>query len=172
MFSLCNKWSNKGLGFFICRVAAAVQIRPTSTYRLMQQSLHLYLIKIETRQLFSAIPLMHYTFANDMVQGIDYSGVDVGSICFIDEVYFYLDGFVNKQNWRLRGTENYHVTVPSSLNLKKSTGLGRYFFQRTQWPIFQIRSDCCTTLSWHFLWICGSTKCLKDHCKHLVLYAR
>lgn len=102
------------------RVAAAVQITPTSTYRLMRQSLHLYPYKIQTRQPLSAAAFAaRETFANDMVQRIDDGDMHVGSIWFTDEAYFYLDGFVNKQNWRIWGTENPHVAVPSSLHPQK-----------------------------------------------------
>ncbi|GBN06407.1 hypothetical protein AVEN_139759-1 [Araneus ventricosus] len=49
-----------------------------------------------------------------MLQLVDESDIDVGSIWFSDEAYFNLDGFVNKQNWRIWGTENPHVAVLSS----------------------------------------------------------
>ncbi|XP_055928131.1 uncharacterized protein LOC129959338 [Argiope bruennichi] len=42
------------LRFSIRRVAAAVQIKSTSTYRLIRLSLHLYPYKIQTRQPLSA----------------------------------------------------------------------------------------------------------------------
>ncbi|GBM61424.1 hypothetical protein AVEN_70781-1 [Araneus ventricosus] len=50
-----------------------------------------------------------------MLQLVDEGDIDVGNIWFSDEAYFNLDGFVNKQNWRIWGTENPHVAVPSSL---------------------------------------------------------
>ncbi|GBL90647.1 hypothetical protein AVEN_219315-1 [Araneus ventricosus] len=56
-----------------------------------------------------------YDFANAMLQLVDEGDIDVGNKWFSDEAYFNLDGFVNKQNWRIWGTENPHVAVPSSL---------------------------------------------------------
>ena len=32
---------------------------------------------------------------------------------------------------------------------EKSNGLGRYYFQKTHWPIFQIRNAYCITLYGH-----------------------
>ncbi|GBM52615.1 hypothetical protein AVEN_16730-1 [Araneus ventricosus] len=49
-----------------------------------------------------------------MMQLVDEGDIDVGNIWFLDEAYFNLDGFVNKQNWRIWGTENPHVAVSSS----------------------------------------------------------
>ncbi|GBM86390.1 hypothetical protein AVEN_271682-1 [Araneus ventricosus] len=40
-----------------------------------------------------------YNFANAMLHLLDEGDIDVGNICFSDEVYFNLDGFVSKQNW-------------------------------------------------------------------------
>ena len=70
--------------------------------------------------------------------------IHVGSIWFTDEGCFNLDDFVNKQNWRICGTENPRVAVLSSL-LTKKNGLGGHFYQRTHWRIFQIQNDYCTT---------------------------
>ena len=58
------------------------------------------------------------------------------------------------------------------LCIRKSSGLGSHFFQRTHRPVFQIRSDFCTTQSGHSSYICGGRKCFRGHCEHLVIYAR
>ncbi|GBO34651.1 hypothetical protein AVEN_27957-1 [Araneus ventricosus] len=50
-----------------------------------------------------------------MLQLVDEGDIDVGNIWFSDEAYLNLDGFVNKRNCRIWGTENPHVAVPSSL---------------------------------------------------------
>lgn len=102
------------------RVATTVQIKPTSTYRLMRQGLHMFPYRIQTRQPLTAASInSRETFANDMVQMIDVGDINVDNILFSDEAYFQLDGYVNKQNWRIWGTENPHVAVPSSLHPPK-----------------------------------------------------
>ncbi|GBM69368.1 hypothetical protein AVEN_272186-1 [Araneus ventricosus] len=50
-----------------------------------------------------------------MLKLVDEVDIDVGNIWFSDETYFNLDGFLNKQNWRIWGTENPDVAVRSSL---------------------------------------------------------
>ena len=56
----------------IHRVTAAVEIKPTSTHRLIGQSFHLYIYKIQTPQLLSAASIKaRGTIANDMMQRID-----------------------------------------------------------------------------------------------------
>lgn len=44
-------------------------------------------------------------FANQMLTMIDSEGFDVGCIWFTDEAHFYLNRYVNKQNWRFWGSE-------------------------------------------------------------------
>ena len=73
------------------RVAATVQIKPTSTYRLLRQSLHVFPYKIQTRQpLTAASTNSREIFANDMVQMIDVGDINVDNIniWFSDEAYF------------------------------------------------------------------------------------
>lgn len=110
----------------IRRVAAVVQIKLTSTYRLMHQSLHLYPYKIQTQQPLSAASInAQETFANDMVRRIDDGDIHIGSIWFTDEAYFYLEGFINKHNWCIWGTEN-SCCNPIDPASAKRNGLDRF----------------------------------------------
>ncbi|GBL80112.1 hypothetical protein AVEN_29106-1 [Araneus ventricosus] len=69
--------------------------------------------KIQTRQSLNVNAIdTRYDFANAALQLVDEGGIDVGNIWFSDEAYFNLDGFVNKQNWPIWGTENPHAGRP------------------------------------------------------------
>lgn len=54
-----------------------------------------------------------------MVQRINDSDIHGSGICFTDEACFFLDSFINKQNWHIWGTKNPHVAIPMSLYLQK-----------------------------------------------------
>ncbi|GBL89968.1 hypothetical protein AVEN_178379-1 [Araneus ventricosus] len=83
-----------------------------TTRRIMRHSLHMFPYKIQKREPLSVNAIdARYDFANAMLQLVDEGDVDVGKIWFSDEAYFNLDGFVNKQNWYIWGTENPHVAV-------------------------------------------------------------
>ncbi|GBL91382.1 hypothetical protein AVEN_136901-1 [Araneus ventricosus] len=72
--------------------------------------------KIQTLQPLNVNAIdARYDFANTMLQLVNEGDIDVGSIWFSIAAYFNLNGFVNKQNWRIWGTEIPHVAVPSSL---------------------------------------------------------
>ncbi|GBN05193.1 hypothetical protein AVEN_143023-1 [Araneus ventricosus] len=87
-----------------------------TTHRIMCHNLHMFPYKIQTRQPLSVNAIdARYDFANAMLKFVDEDDIDVGNILFSDEAYFNLDDFVNKQNWRIWGTENPHVAAPSSL---------------------------------------------------------
>lgn len=45
----------------------------------------------------------------------------MGNIWLSDKAYISLDGFVNKQNWCVRETENPHIAIPSFLHFLQST---------------------------------------------------
>ena len=86
----------------------------------MHQSLHLYPYKIQIQQLLNAVSInAQETFANDIMQRINDGDIHVGSIWFTDEAYFYLDGFVNKQNWHIWGTETLHMLQSNCLCIWK-----------------------------------------------------
>ncbi|GBM45083.1 hypothetical protein AVEN_152337-1 [Araneus ventricosus] len=92
--------------------------------------------KIQTLQPLSANAIdARYDFANAMLQLMDEGDIDVGNIWFSDEAYFNLDGFVNKQNWRIWGTENPHVAVPSSLYSPKVMVWAVISSKANNWPI-------------------------------------
>ena len=54
-----------------------------------------------------------------MLQLVDDSELDVGNTWFSDEAYSNLDGFVNKQNSQIWGSENPYIAEPSSVHSPK-----------------------------------------------------
>ncbi|GBM60197.1 hypothetical protein AVEN_273508-1 [Araneus ventricosus] len=98
------------------RVASRAGLRRMTTPCIMCHNLHIFPCKIQTRQPLSVNAInARYDFANAMLQLVDEGDIYVGNIRFSDEAYFNFDGFVNKQNWRIWGTENPHVALPSFL---------------------------------------------------------
>lgn len=104
------------------KIAAACSVSRTATHQILRKCLEMYPYKIQTQQ---PLPVLmkqeRLIFANEMLNLIDGGIIDVNRIWFSDEAYFHLDGFVNKQNWRIWGTENPHVCVPRSVYSKKIT---------------------------------------------------
>lgn len=104
------------------KTAAVCHVGKTSVHTIMRKSLNLFPYKIQTQQPLQTSSVENRKqFANDLLEMIDRGNIDVNCIWFSDEAHFHLDGFVNKQNWRIWGTENPHVCVPQTLYSPKVT---------------------------------------------------
>jgi len=57
--------------------------------------------------------------ANQLGEMIDRQNFDPTSIIFTDEAHFSLGGYVNRQNFRIWGSENPHMTIPKPLHPAK-----------------------------------------------------
>jgi len=51
-----------------------------------------------------------------IINWIDNNEIDMSTVWFSDEAHFHLDGYVNKQNWRIWGSENPHYSIEKSLH--------------------------------------------------------
>ena len=104
------------------RLAAQSGIRPSSTWRILQKTLHIFLYKI---QWCHAIPVrakwQWEDFANVMLDMIDSSGFDINQIWFTDKDNFHLDGVVNGHNWRFWDTKNPYLSQAWPLHSPKIT---------------------------------------------------
>ena len=60
-------------------------------------------------------------FAQNMKQLINVDGINVKQIFFSDEADFYLNGHINKQNYRSWAHENSHITETEELKPQKVT---------------------------------------------------
>ncbi|GBN32900.1 hypothetical protein AVEN_231834-1 [Araneus ventricosus] len=119
------------------------------TYRIMLLTLHMFPYKIQTYQPLSvnAIDAL-YDFVSAVLQLVGEDDIDDGNIWFSDEAYFNLDGFVNKQNWRIWGTENLHVAVPSSLYSPKVMIWASISSKGIIGPFFSRANYKCCKISW------------------------
>ena len=53
---------------------------------------------------------MREQFANQVLQNQEVDPMFVRKILFIDEAHFHIDGFINKQNWRIWAARNPQTT--------------------------------------------------------------
>lgn len=106
----------------IRRAAAEARLSNSTTYRIMRKGLKLFPYKIQCHQAITNTALrQREDFAHEILKMIDDSTIDVGCLWFTDEAHFHLEGFVNKQNWRIWGTENPSVCLAKPLHSEKVT---------------------------------------------------
>lgn len=60
-------------------------------------------------------------FCNTMTQMFENEELSEKAIIFSDEAHFFINGYVNKQNYRFWGSENPRVTIATSLHPLKVT---------------------------------------------------
>jgi hypothetical protein len=106
----------------IRRAAQQIGINRESLQNIIVHDLSLFPYKIQTHQ-----PLSYYAvekrleFAKLALSMMEGNKIGFGKIWFSDEARFHLDGFVNKQNWRIWGTENPHFSIKKSLHPQRVT---------------------------------------------------
>jgi len=77
-----------------------------TAHRLRHQDLELSVYKIQTSQAMSNQDFTkRLDFGKFMLEQIQSGAIDPGRIIFTGEAHFHLDGYVNKQNYRIWGTE-------------------------------------------------------------------
>lgn len=125
----------------IRKAAQEAGMKRSSVHRILKRDLNLFAYKIQTHQpLSEASKAKRIDFANNVSDMAENLEIDVGDIWFTDEAHFYLDGFVNKQNWRFWGSTNPHITESRSLHPKRTTAwaaisskgiIGPFFIEET-----------------------------------------
>ena len=123
------------------KVAAEAGLKATSTHKILRNVLHMFPFKIQCHHAIPARTVeQRENFAQNMLNMIDQEGFDPGCIWFTDESHFYVNGFVNKQNWRFWGSENPHLCEAKALYSPKVTVwaaisskgiIGPFFFRET-----------------------------------------
>jgi len=87
-------------------IARDLDISQASVSRIKRTDLGLFPYKIQSFQnLESRDKEKRLEFANEMCEFIDRKKIDPRKILFTDEANFHLDGYVNRQNYRVWGTE-------------------------------------------------------------------
>lgn len=101
----------------IRRAAQQVGIKRESLRKIIVNELKLFPYKVQVHQPLSEAAMeQRLEFANDVVGRIDNNTIDVTKVWFSDEAHFHLDGYVNKQNWRIWGSEHPHFAIDRSLH--------------------------------------------------------
>jgi hypothetical protein len=126
----------------IRKIATQTNINRESVRKIMKYSLKLFPYKI---QFVAKIPdsainkRLNFSLKMLEINSVNSSFID--NIWFTDESHFYIDGYINKQNWRIWGSEKPEVFVEKTAHPKyvtvwcalSSKGLiGPYFFENSE----------------------------------------
>jgi len=104
------------------KASQSIQISEASTWRMMRKDLKMFPYKIQIKQSLSDVAIKRrLDFANKMLIKIDEENFDISKIIFSDEAHFWLGGYVNKQNYRIWGTEQPNSIVTRPLHPQKLT---------------------------------------------------
>jgi len=88
------------------RMALDLEISQSSVQRIRRKDLGLHPYKIQTFQTLEPRDIeKRMIFASEICEDIDRKKLDPKKIPFTDEAHFHLDGYVNKQYYRIRGSE-------------------------------------------------------------------
>ncbi|GBM69071.1 hypothetical protein AVEN_275702-1 [Araneus ventricosus] len=125
----------------IRKAAQQVGIKRESVRQIVVADLQLFPYKIQIHQRLSQRSVeQRLEFANTIVEMIDNHQFDVNMLWCRDEAHFHLDGYVNRQNWSIWGTENPHFAIEKSLYPRRVTVwsalssrgiVGAIFFEQT-----------------------------------------
>ncbi|GBN73493.1 hypothetical protein AVEN_245442-1 [Araneus ventricosus] len=100
----------------IRKAAQQVIIKRESVRQIVVADLQLFPYKIQIHQRLSQRSVeQRLEFANTIVEMIDNDQFDVNMLWCSDEAHFHLDGYVNRQNWLIWGTENPHFAIEKTL---------------------------------------------------------
>jgi len=102
--------------------APVLGISYSSIQRILTKRIDFFAYKVSIHQ-----PLADFDktrrneFANHLLALFESNEIDPTKIWFSDEAHFWLHGYVNKQNFRIWGSENPHFVVEKPLHPKKVT---------------------------------------------------
>lgn len=104
------------------RAAQQLGMAKTTVHKIMRVDLKLFPYKIQTFQPISQdSKVKRFEFANLILNMIFHHEINISDIWFSDEAHFYIDGYVNKQNWRFWGSENPYLVAEKSLHPRRIT---------------------------------------------------
>lgn len=106
----------------IRQAAAQLNLSYYAVQKILTKKLDFFPYKISIHQpLASRDQVRRFEFANHLLSLIDSGEIDLKKIWFSDEAHFWLHGYVNKQNFRIWGSENPHFIIVKPLHPKKVT---------------------------------------------------
>jgi len=109
-------------GISIRNLSRRLNISRESARIILTQDLQMHPYKIQIVQpLTIGNSLERLEFANRICERIDEKSFDPLRVIFTDEAHFWMNGYVNRQNFRIWGSENPHVTISKPLHPEKIT---------------------------------------------------
>ena len=132
-----EKYFSENPKFTIRKAAQVLKISKSSLHRIIKKFLKLHSYKITTHQLLTTKFMeAGVKFCKTITEMFESGEIDENKIVFSDEGHFWLNGYVNKQNYQFWGTENPNISISKSLHPEKATllaalsvkGIYLYFF--------------------------------------------
>ena len=125
----------------VAQLAQRLGVSKKTANVILKKDLNLFAYKIQLLQHFPPnTEVKRLAFANKIADMIDNDEIDPRKIWFTDEAHFYLDGYINRQNYRIWGSENPQMFRVKPLHPQKVTAwigisydgyCGPYFFDET-----------------------------------------
>ena len=123
------------------KLAQELGLSYRSAGRILKDDLKLFPYKLQVYQRLSEVAITkRFNFAADILELVDTKQIDLTKIIFSDEAHFWLDGYVNNQNFRIWGSEKPALILTKPLHPKKLTVwmamsadkmVGPFFFEGT-----------------------------------------
>lgn len=146
----------------IPRRSQQLGISQTSLQRILHKDLLLHPYKMQlTQELKPRDHGLRRTFVNWVLEMQTIDPDFFRKIILSDEAHFHLDGYVNKQNCRIWGSENPRTIVEKSLHPKRVTVwcgfwvggvIGPYFFENDEGATITVNSERYRRMLIEFLW--------------------
>ena len=96
----------------IRKSAQVLKISKSSLHRIVKNVLKLHSYEITTHQLLETKSMeARVKFCKTITEMSDSGEIDGNKIIFSDEAHFWLDGYVNEQNYQFWGTENPNISI-------------------------------------------------------------
>lgn len=104
------------------RLSQRMSVSQTTAIKFLKEYLQCFPYKIQIAQQLTDVAIeKRMDFAGEICQMIDEHTIDINMIIFTDEAHFWLDGYVNRQNFRVWGTEKPKFMRIKPLHPKKLT---------------------------------------------------
>lgn len=121
----------------IRNLSRSLDLSRSSGQRILREDLCIFPCKIQVGQRLEPADIARrLEFANEICEMIDVHNFDPSKIIFSDEAHFWLDGYVNGQNYRIWGSEKPEVVATKPLHPKKLTVWGGLCSQGILGPFF------------------------------------
>ncbi|XP_076388084.1 uncharacterized protein LOC105663682 [Megachile rotundata] len=106
----------------IRKAAQALKISKTTLHRILKYFLKMHPYKITSHQLLTERAMLKRVEFCKTINGMfENEELDEKFIIYTDEAHFWLNGYVNKQNYRFWGSENPNVSLAKALHPEKIT---------------------------------------------------